>query len=174
MSDLINAVLQLIKDFFKFLLPFGVLDQWEAGVRLRFGKYCGDLLPGFHWKYPLNIDVFHTQSCALAAINLQSQTFTRDDGAHDLVDAFVLYRLDPKYIRKYIIDLEDEEDVLSNICLKVIINTLGKNGGTFDEAKTEIEKEIQAEVRRKWGIIVEEVNITNHVSGILPLRLFQE
>jgi regulator of protease activity HflC (stomatin/prohibitin superfamily) len=45
-----ERVLDFLASFWNVLRPLVVVDDYEGGVILRFGRYKRDLTPGLHWK----------------------------------------------------------------------------------------------------------------------------
>lgn len=57
MNAPLNRILDTILgalDLFRFWI---VLDEYEAGVMLRFGRFHHELGPGWHWRWPMHVDV---------------------------------------------------------------------------------------------------------------------
>ncbi len=80
MSTALNRVIDAIVgalDLFRFWI---VLDDYERGVILRFGKFHRELGPGLHWRYPMRTEVLKYLNVRKKAGNPWESTNTTSDG----------------------------------------------------------------------------------------------
>jgi regulator of protease activity HflC (stomatin/prohibitin superfamily) len=45
-----DKLIDLVVTFIHDILPFKIVDQWEAGVHLKTGKFHRVVSPGLNWK----------------------------------------------------------------------------------------------------------------------------
>lgn len=57
--DLLASVKEVLVWILRQLKFWVVIEEYERGVRLRFGKWPKELKPGFHCILPLSIDTIH-------------------------------------------------------------------------------------------------------------------
>jgi len=74
-----EQIIGIIKSIGTSILPFCVVDAWQRGVVLRFGKFNRILSPGFHFVVPL-VDYVVTQSVVTTTTTLSAQTVKTPDG----------------------------------------------------------------------------------------------
>ena len=105
--------------FFQFLWSiiglfqfWTVVDQYERGVVLRFGKYVKTIEPGFHWLIPLNIDRALTHEVILTTRETSEQSLTTKDGKKIVISTMIAYTLTD--IKKILLEIEEAETVLEN------------------------------------------------------------
>jgi regulator of protease activity HflC (stomatin/prohibitin superfamily) len=75
MFDWIKELLILGYDHLKF---WQVVDEWECGVMLRFGKITRALRAGLHWKLPF-VHLAHTTESVLHITTTEQKVTTKDD-----------------------------------------------------------------------------------------------
>lgn len=74
-----NAILDLIKAFWRLLIWWVVIQPWEMGLRVRIGTHRKVLAPGLHFRIPY-ADAVYKQSDRLRYTTMTSQTVTTRDG----------------------------------------------------------------------------------------------
>ena|ERR1700741_3993007 len=95
--DLLLAFLHLFKCWF-------VIDQDEAGVLLRLGRYRRILGPGLHWILPLSIHQVRVTKVVQGTMRLYDQGLTTADDKDMTLSAVVTFHVeDPK---RYLVDMD--------------------------------------------------------------------
>lgn len=74
-----NAILDLLKAFWRLLIWWVVIQPWEMGLRVRLGKHRAILTPGLWFRIPY-ADAVYKQSDRLRFTTMTSQTVTTRDG----------------------------------------------------------------------------------------------
>ena len=54
-----DKLIEIISRFWKDLLPFVIVEQWNEAIHLRFGLFLRTLKPGIHFKIPLLDSIIH-------------------------------------------------------------------------------------------------------------------
>jgi regulator of protease activity HflC (stomatin/prohibitin superfamily) len=101
-----------------------IIDAYEHGVVLRWGKYHRTLGPGYHWKWPVAELVVQVITCD-RTMHLPAQPLTTLDDKSVSVGAAVKYSIiNPE---KFVTQVWDQHDVLADVTMgavcKVINNT---------------------------------------------------
>jgi regulator of protease activity HflC (stomatin/prohibitin superfamily) len=155
-DKLIDVVLQFIDD----ILPFVVVEHYNRGVRLRFGKNKGVLEPGFHWKIPF-ADSILTHMVKTTTMGLFPQTVTTKDGQSVVVCAVVKYEVDN--VEQLLLEVNDPVDAVSDMTKGIIRDTLiTTNWSECNDP--EIVRQIRDKAAReasKWGIKIRAVTLTD-------------
>jgi hypothetical protein len=73
-----NAILEILRSFWRLLIWWVVVQPWEKGLRVRLGKKRRLLGPGLHFRIPY-LDVVYKQSVRLRWTTMTSQTVTTRD-----------------------------------------------------------------------------------------------
>ena len=55
-----DKIIEFIIRFWKDLLPFVIVEQWNEALILRFGKFKKLIKPGIHFKIPFFDSVWET------------------------------------------------------------------------------------------------------------------
>ena len=118
-------LLQLFVEFIGLFQFFTVVDQFERGVILRFGKFNRVINPGLHFMLPLNIDKAITHEVVMTARETDEQSLTTNDGKKIVVSTLVVYTLED--IRKILLEVEEAETVLENYAYGVITELVTEN-----------------------------------------------
>jgi regulator of protease activity HflC (stomatin/prohibitin superfamily) len=161
MESLLSWLLQLTEKVFFFFVPFVVIDEYQSGVLLRFGKYKKVVLAGFHWRWPFSIDEFVMVDIATETITTEPQSLTTKDGKNIVVSAKVkcyVYKPDV-----YAIKVKDVTNAISDITMGKIKQAVMK--ASWEECReNEFDTKITQTVRTeadKWGVSIERVTTVN-------------
>ena len=83
-----DKLVALIERFGYQLMPWVIIEEWNAGVHLRYGRYINTLNSGVHFKIPFFDNIIEcpviTQS-----VNLPSQTLTTLDDESIVLKAII-------------------------------------------------------------------------------------
>lgn len=112
-----ERILDFLATSWDVLRPWVVINDFEGGVVLRFGRYHRELIPGLHWKLPI-ADTTITTSTVITTMALRPQTLTTCDNLTVVISAIVKYRITD--VRAYLLDIWDSADVLNDLTLGAI------------------------------------------------------
>lgn len=91
----------MLDRLFDFLLQFlglfrfwAVIDSFDQGVLLRFGRVRRTLEPGFHWVWPLAIDEVLRDCVEPRSVRLPEQSLTTQDGVSVVLTAVVDWQIE--------------------------------------------------------------------------------
>jgi regulator of protease activity HflC (stomatin/prohibitin superfamily) len=152
------------------MMPYVIIEEWNAGVHLRFGKWINTLYGGLHFKIPFFDNIIEcpviTQS-----VNLPSQTLTTLDEQSIVLKSIIRYKV--SNVRTYLLGVMHANDVLidttQGIIRDVVEMTQWKN---LVDVNTQITNEVREYVVR-WGIEVEAVTITD-LGLVKSFRIFND
>ena len=156
-------ILLIIVIFVVFVTGVRIVNQYEKGVVLRFGKYSSTKTPGFRFIIPFGIDRMFKVDLRLATVDIPRQEVITKDNVTINVDAVVYFRVaDPN---KAILDVQNfrlataqyAQAALRDVVGKVELDTLLSQRDTIsNEIKTIVDLATEP-----WGIDVPDVNIQN-------------
>ena len=165
---MLDKLVDLLVRFGRDMLPFVIIEQWNAAVQLRYGKWIKNLSGGIHFKIPFFDSVIEcpviTQS-----VNLPSQTLTTLDEESIVLKAIIRYRV--SNIQTYLLSVMHANDVLIDTTQGIIRDVVEMTTwpGLVD-VNSQITNEVKEYVVR-WGIEIEAVTITD-LGLVKSFRIF--
>lgn len=102
-----------------------VVNAYERGVILRFGKFHREIGPGFHFHFPLGIETPLTHEVVLTTRDTGEQSLVTADGINIVINTVVAYRLTD--IRKILLEVEQAETVLTNFAYGIVTDIVINN-----------------------------------------------
>ena len=163
-----DKLVALIERFGYQLMPFVIIEEWNAGVHLRYGRYINTLNSGVHFKIPFFDNIIEcpviTQS-----VNLPSQTLTTLDDESIVLKAIIRYKV--SNVRTYLLGVMHANDVLIDTTQGMIRDVVELT--TWDDLVNvnEIITDKVKEYVVMWGIEVEAVTITD-LGIVKSFRIF--
>lgn len=109
-----DKLFERLADLAEWFVPFSVVDEYEEGVVLRFGRFTRVLGPGFHWIWPFGVDRVITDNVVWRTNDLQVQSLVTKDGRTITVCAVITSRI--RNIQKALLDVEGVDDALIDAC----------------------------------------------------------
>jgi regulator of protease activity HflC (stomatin/prohibitin superfamily) len=163
-----DKLVALIERFGYQLMPWVIIEEWNAGVHLRYGRYINTLNSGVHFKIPFFDNIIEcpviTQS-----VNLPSQTLTTLDDESIVLKAIIRYKV--SNVRTYLLGVMHANDVLIDTTQGMIRDVVELT--TWDDLVNvnEIITDKVKEYVVRWGIEVEAVTITD-LGIVKSFRIF--
>jgi regulator of protease activity HflC (stomatin/prohibitin superfamily) len=114
MNTALNRIFDFILgalDLFRFWI---VLDDYEAGVILRLGRFHHEVGPGFHLRRPARVDVLKFLNVRKKAGNPWEMTLTTRDGT--TVTLCYAYCIEVICARTVLLSLDDWEEASYRLC----------------------------------------------------------
>jgi len=153
-DKLIEFLIKLGKD----VLLWVIIEEWNEGVLLRFGKFVKVLKPGIHFKIPFFDSVWETETIT-QSIDMNPQSITTADGKNIVVKAII--RFSVVDTKTYVTSIMKPHDVLVDTT-QGMIREIIEDTRWYDLVG--IDKQLTTEVgkfMRRWGIKVEKVTLTD-------------
>ena len=152
-----DKLLDLILRFLDLFIPWTVVDSYQRGYVLRFGKKARLLSPGFHWVWPLGVERVLLANTTLDAIALPPQALETRDGVSVVAQLSVLMHVED--IEKYLIDIEGVERLIHEVAPGVVAMFIRRR--TFAEMRDpDLDDDIQRAIGKlvkPWGVKIEGV-----------------
>lgn len=150
-DKLIDLMVTFVSDF----IPFKIVDQWEKGVHLRFGKFIQVVEPGLNWKVPF-FDQILTTPVITQTVNLSSQTVTSEDEKSVVLSSIVRYHIYD--VKKFLLGVMHANDALVDTTQGIIRDMVeGCKWSDLYDLTNVVTPEVNEQVE-KWGITVEQVS----------------
>lgn len=146
-----------------FVTGVRIVNQYEVGIILRFGRYNGTKQPGFRFIIPFGIDRMIKVDMRLATVDIPRQEVITKDNVTINIDAVVYIKV--KEAMRAILEVQNfrlataqyAQAALRDVVGKVELDTLLSER---DRISSEI-KQIVDTTTEPWGIDVPDVNIQN-------------
>ncbi|MCE5292923.1 MAG: SPFH domain-containing protein [Nocardiaceae bacterium] len=109
-EKLIDLVVQFL-EFFRFCT---IIDCYERGVRLRFGKFVSELEPGLRWQWPFFIDNILNENVVPKLYQLFTQSIMTRDGVSVAAGAVICYQI--RDIKKALLEVDTVANAIHDSC----------------------------------------------------------
>jgi len=165
---MLDKLIDFLVRFYKDALPFVIIEQWNAGIQLRFGKYIRNIESGIWLKIPF-FDSICEAPVITQSVSLPAQTLTTLDEQNIVLKAIIRYKVNN--VKKYLLSVMHANDVLIDTTQGMIrdVVEMTKWSDLVDVNET-ITNEVKEYVT-KWGIEVEVVTITD-LGIVKAFRIF--
>lgn len=166
LDKLIDLIINFIDDF----LPIKIVNEWESGVYLRFGKFKRVVKAGMIWKIPFFDKILVTDVITQTA-NLKPQTVTSLDEKNVVLSSIVRYHIYD--VKKYLLGVMHADDVLIDTTQGIIRDIVETtNWEDLIDLTNIVTPEVNEQVN-KWGINVEQVSFPD-LAQIRTYRLITD
>jgi membrane protease subunit HflK len=148
--------------YFQFLF---VIDQYDMGVVLRFGKYHRTVGPGLHLIAPFGIEEQMHDTVVRTTSYLETQTVTTSDGKSANISAILVYKIGN--IKRWLLEVDDAEDALHDMTYG-IVSELAETKTWAQVMKPAFMGEVTELVQEEaisWGARVEAVKLADRVAS---------
>lgn len=163
---MISQLVDFLKAVGGAVLPWVVIDQWQRGVVLRFGKYRTTFDPGLHFVIPF-VDNAITPSVVTTTTALRPQSVVTADGKVVTVESIIRWSISDA--RAFVLDIWDGPNVIIDSAQGSIAEILRD----VDSKCIDMERKILEKCRKslaRYGIKVETVTLTT-LAPVKVLRL---
>jgi len=149
-----DKFIDLCVTFIHDILPFKIVDQWEAGVHLKTGRFHRVVSPGLNWKVPF-FDKIWVTPIITQTVNLSPQTLTTMDERSVVLTSIVRYHV--VNVQSFLLNVMHANDVLVDMTLGIIRDIVETtNWNDLVDLTDIVTPAVNNEVA-KWGIVVEAV-----------------
>lgn len=152
----------VIAAIFLAVVGLRIVDQYEKGIILTFGKYTSTKSPGLRWIFPgvqrmIKIDL------RIATVDIPRQEVITKDNVTINVDAVVYFKV--AHIEKAYLEVQNFRLATAQYAQAALRDVVGKvELDTLLSERDRISQEIKTivdEATEPWGIDVPDVNIQN-------------
>jgi regulator of protease activity HflC (stomatin/prohibitin superfamily) len=151
---------KLIDLFVQFLEAFRfctIVDCYQEGVCLRFGKFHRELKPGFHWLIPFYVENPIIESVVSELHQLPTQSIATRDDKQIAVGAVICFSI--RHIEKATLKVHSVNHAVNDACQTSIAELI--LAATWDEVRAPAFSDKMTELCRargwKFGIEIESV-----------------
>lgn len=161
MEFLVGVPVLLISFLVFIVLPsIKQVNQYERGVRFRFGKFRDEMMPGWRIVWPI-IESWNRIDVRVKAVDVPDQEAITRDNVSARVNAVIYYRVD--VAKKAVLEVEDFYYAVSQLAQTTMRNVIGETSlddllSKRNEVADKIQKIID-EATDPWGVKVESVEL---------------
>lgn len=113
-----DRIFDFIAATWEWLIPWVIIDAYEEGVILRFGKFNRAIKPGLRFMLPFGIEVCKYETVVRQTSYLDPQSLTSEDGKSVTIAGILTFTIVD--IKKFLLDIDDGETDVQNMCYGVI------------------------------------------------------
>lgn len=167
---MLDKLIEVLVTFIHDVLPFKIVDQWEKGVHLRYGKFIRVVCPGLNWKIPF-FDKIWVTPVITQTVNLKPQTVTSEDDKSVVLSSIVRYHIHD--VEKFLLGVMHANDVLIDTTQGIIRDMVeGCKWDDLYDLGSIVTPEVNQQVG-KWGITVEMVSFPD-LGNIITYRIITD
>ena len=159
-----------VQGAWEHIKPFYIIEQYNKGIQLRFGKFHKVLNPGIHFKVPF-FDLVIEHTVVPTTMRLYSQSLTTKDEKSIVVEGIIKYQISD--IKVFLLEVNDAVDAIADMTQAIVKTIIMER--TWEECKSvEIDNIITKKARseaKKWGIEIIQVTLSD-MGIIRSIRLF--
>lgn len=166
-----DKIFEFLSSFFDYMKFYWVVEQYNRGVMLRFGKFVKVLEPGFHWKWPL-ADYVLEHTIVPTTMRLYHQSLHTKDDKPIVVQAIIKYQVSD--VETLLMKVYDPVDAIGDMTQSIIKTLIMEK--TWEEClhpdmDNTITKKARVEAK-KWGIEIIQVTLVD-IAKAPSFRLIQ-
>jgi regulator of protease activity HflC (stomatin/prohibitin superfamily) len=151
---MLDRLIDVILQAWNSLMPFEVIDAYQQGVVLRFGKFNRILDPGFHWIWPFNIEKVLSETVVRNTEFYWPQLAITKDGVQIVFSVVMVFRVND--IKKFLLEVEGGINASRDIALGTSRTVINKH--TWEEVSSEAFVDfLGKEIRKKSFVVGVEV-----------------
>lgn len=153
-----DKLIELLVHAWEDLIFWKIVNQWEEGVYLRFGKFRKVVKPGIAFKIP-HFDKIITHEVITQTVNLPPQTLTTQDEKDVVLKSIVRYHIYD--VEKFLLGLMHAGDVLVDTTQGIIRDTVEiTDWNDLVDVNNTLTVEV-GKVVKEWGITIERITLTD-------------
>ena len=160
-----DRIMDWVEKFISYFQFLFVIDQYDKGVVLRFGKYSRTVGPGLHFIWPWGIEESLEDTVVRTTSYLDTQTVTSSDGKSVNITAILVYYIGN--IKRWLLEVDDAEVALHDMTYG-IISELAETKTWAQIMKPSFMEEVTELVQEEaitWGARVEAVKLSDRVQS---------
>ena len=138
-----------------------LLSDYEAGVRITWGKWNKKIASGLFWYVPLFQKIIYME-VQTQVVDLRGQSVQTKDGNSVIVSGALQYSI--KDIYKAVFNVQDIDKSLETLALGIILEYVKLRTLNECQEVEELKKEILKGIKdaaQGWGVKIERVYITD-------------
>jgi len=167
-----DKLISLLEKCWRFLLFFTVVDAYEAGVVLRFGRFHRKVEPGLVFFWPGFVERVLTVNVVVETMNIGPQSLTTKDGKEVVISTIITFTKED--VKVFLLSTNGGDRVLEDAAPGVIAKLVMERNyqDLLDmDMGNELTKKIRV-VAKRYGVFVQQVAVSDFAK-VRSLRLMQ-
>jgi regulator of protease activity HflC (stomatin/prohibitin superfamily) len=173
LKAMFDRLIDLIVDFIHLFQFWTIVDAYEKGLVLRFGRFSRVLEPGIHLLWPFGIERVLSDNIVPHPMTLAQMSVTSKDGRSVVLTPIVTYRI--RGIEKFLLEVEGGDQVVTDFAPGVISNFILNH--TWDEIRSpgtpETLRKLVHDGVKQWGITITTLQLRD-LTTARSFRLWNE
>lgn len=179
---MLDKLIDLLISFLHLFRFHEVVDCYQRGIVLRFGRFQREAGPGLRWHWPFGIERISVDNVVPRTIRLDPQSVTTRDNVQAVVSAVITYQVED--IKTFILEVESARHAMEDVGYGSVARYMMAH--TFDEARgldtpedrrkaLDVENELTKTARRRaarYGVRVIDVQLVDFTRS-RSIRLMQ-
>ncbi len=140
---------------------FEIIDQYEEGIILRWGRFNRIARSGKCWKWPIMEEIL-TEDIRTDTLNLSTQSLTTDDGVRVSVSLVIRFHI--SNVERYILKVKGDDGILGDMAMGIAEQMISDSEVDYVHT-AELKAEIKEELIRQsseFGFRVTNVNFADN------------
>lgn len=170
---MLETLLQAAREFGAWFVPWHVLQEYERGVVMRWGRVHREVGPGWCWLWPCGIEHVLSDNVVTTTSVLPTMSLTTRDGRSMVCTPVLTWKI--RNVRKLLLEVEGRDTVLVDSACSIIASAVNASEWHAVADATFAEQLLQ-DVRKRafrYGVEVESVGFQSLVA-CESLRLWTE
>jgi regulator of protease activity HflC (stomatin/prohibitin superfamily) len=117
-GSFLDSLVNIVAATWRFFQPLAVLDQYEGGVVLRWGRFAREVGPGRTWHWPFLIERVFKTPVVEQTFRPPSQALSTMDDISVVVGGIVRYKI--TNVRKWMLEVWETRDVFEDVSASAI------------------------------------------------------
>jgi hypothetical protein len=160
-----DRIVELVLELRDWFNPLFIVDEFEEGVVLRFGRYNRSVKPGLHWKWPCSIEEEITTTVVRRTSYCDVQSITSRDGRSVNSSPIIIYRIGN--VKRWTLEVDDAEEALNDVTYG-LNDALACQSDWSEIHTSDYAVQLTALVKEEgvtWGARVEEVKFADRAQS---------
>lgn len=153
-----DKLIEFLISAWEDLIFWKIVNQWEKGVYLRFGRFRKVVNPGIILKFP-HFDKIITHEVITQTVNLPPQTLTTQDEKDVVLKSIVRYHVHD--VEKFLLGVMHAGDVLVDTTQGIIRDIVERTDWMDLVDVNDIITDEVSKVVSIWGITIERITLTD-------------
>lgn len=143
-----DKLVDLLIEFIRLFQFWEVIEPYQAGVRLRLGKYRSTFnKPGLYWMIPFGVDRAMVESVVTETLHIRPQSLVTKDGKSIVVSSVITFHVED--VKTFLLEVEGRNAIIQDSAFGVISDFVMKHTWEELNAFPDVGNELAKAVRRK-------------------------
>jgi regulator of protease activity HflC (stomatin/prohibitin superfamily) len=156
-----DKLVDLLIQFLGLFRFWTIIKDWEMGIMLRLGRFHRMADPGFHWRWPFNIE-----ECYYAPVNMMTrivgpQSLTTKDGVSLIISVVITEQIED--VKKFLVTANHGRSIVED-CTYGAVATVVHDKTWRELEEMDLARTLEITVRRqakKYGVDIVQLQLVD-------------